>query len=311
MILSVSRRTDIPAFYSEWFMNRIRDKYVMVRNPMNYHQVSRISLTPEVVDCIVFWSKNPAPLIPLLKEIEKDYPFYFQYTLNAYDADIEPNLPSLEDRIRTFRSLAEEYGKEHVIWRYDPIILSEKYDIPWHTAEYSYLADQLTGYTDCCVFSFVDMYDKVRRNMTGLGCRDITARQQAEIASVVHAIAENHHIELRSCAEEIDLDSLGITHSRCIDPDLIKKIIGCPIRAKKDTAQRGYCQCVESIDIGQYNTCRHGCKYCYANFSNKTVIENALAHNPKSPLIVGWPETDDKVSDRKVNSIKDEQISLF
>jgi len=136
MILSVSRRTDIPAFYTEWFMNRIHEKYVLTRNPMNYHQVSRTSITPDVVDFIVFWLKNPAPLLPYLDEIGRDYPFYFQFTLNPYNQDLEPNLPAQEERIDTFRRISENYGKGRVIWRYDPIILSQKYDLSWHMDQF-------------------------------------------------------------------------------------------------------------------------------------------------------------------------------
>ena len=165
MILSVSRRTDIPAFYSDWFVNRLREKYVMVRNPMNYHSISQIDLSPQIVDCIVFWSKNPQPLFKYLDELDENYKFYFQYTINAYDKDVEPNLPSLDERIDNFIFLSKRYGKEKVIWRYDPILITDKYNVEWHIKQFEYISNRLKGYTDACIYSFVDLYDK---NITNL-----------------------------------------------------------------------------------------------------------------------------------------------
>ena len=153
MILSVSRRTDIPAFYSDWFINRLREEVVWVRNPMNYHSISQISLAPNVVDCIVFWSKNPQPMFKYLDEIESKYKFYFQYTINAYEKDLEPNLPSLDERLNNFIYLAKRYGKERVIWRYDPIIITPKYNLEWHIKRFEYIANKLKDYTTTCVFS--------------------------------------------------------------------------------------------------------------------------------------------------------------
>ena len=157
MILSVSRRTDIPAFFSKWFINRIREGYVLVRNPMNYHQISKINLSPKSIDCIVFWTKNAKPMLPYLKEIGEQYPFYFQYTLNAYGKDIEQNLPPLNERLKTIKMLSQTIGKERVIWRYDPILLSPTYNIEWHVEQFKILAQELSNYVETCVFSFLDL----------------------------------------------------------------------------------------------------------------------------------------------------------
>lgn len=311
MILSVSRRTDIPAFYSEWFINRIREGFVMVRNPMNYHGVSRISLSPDLVDCIVFWSKNPAPLLPYLDQIAEKYPFYFQFTLNAYGTDIEPNLPAICERFDTFRYISEKYGKESIIWRYDPVMLTEQYSIDWHIRNFTYIADQLKGYTNSCVFSFVDIYDKVKNNLKAENVVQLTQNEINIIAREFSGIAHANAITLKTCAEEVDLDEYGIEHSCCVDPALISKLVRCDISAKKDINQRQICGCVESIDIGQYNTCKHGCKYCYANYSQSSVQKCFAAHIPTSPLLIGGIEPSDKITDRKVKSIKQSQISLF
>ena len=183
MILSVSRRTDIPAFYMPWFMNRLREGYVMVRNPMNYHQVSRVSLSPEVIDCMVFWTKNAIPLTPHLGEIALQYPFYIQYTLNPYGRDLEPGLPPLAQRLASACAIAEQFGSKHVVWRYDPIMLTEQYTADWHIEQFAAMADALKGSARDCVFSFVDLYDKVQANLRGLGVRICSDGEMDRIAA--------------------------------------------------------------------------------------------------------------------------------
>ncbi len=311
MILSVSRRTDIPAFYAEWFMNRIREGFVMTRNPMNYHQVSRIPLSPDVVDFIVFWSKNPAPLLPHLDEIKEHYPFYFQFTVNAYARNMEPNIPELKERVATFRTIAERYGKDRVIWRYDPMILARGYDVAWHLNRFKMLAEGLSGYADTCVFSFVDIYDKIKGNLKNAEYIPFTHESEQELAYGLSRIASGYQLKLKTCAEGIDLEEYGIEHSCCIDPERIKRILACPIKSRKDPVQRDECHCVESIDIGQYNTCKHGCRYCYANYSMPSVERSFSMHDSLSPLLIGHLEKEDKVNDRAVKSLKQAQTSLF
>ena len=311
MILSVSRRTDIPAFYSEWFMNRIKEGYVMVRNPMSYHAISKVNIRPDVVDCIVFWTKNPAPIMPYLPELDAQYKYYFQYTINAYDAEIEPNLPALNKRIDNFIALSKKLGKDRVIWRYDPIIITEKYNLDWHKKAFEYIASKLSDFTDSCVFSYLDMYDKIVGNMRTVNALPMSAEVMETIAISLNGIAATQNIKLKTCSEDIDLSALGIERSCCIDPRLIASILGRNLHAKKDPNQRASCGCVESIDIGQYNTCRHGCKYCYANYSTQSVNANARKHDPFSPMLLGNVEDGDKVTERKVKSLIDDQISFF
>ena len=311
MILSASRRTDIPAFFSEWFMNRIREGFVMARNPMNYNHISKINLSPEVVDCIVFWSKNPAPLVPFLDEIKKAYPFYFQYTINGYERDLEPNLPSIDERIRTFLDISEKYGKDSVVWRYDPIILTDRYTPEWHTKTFARIAERLKGYTDTCVFSFVDLYDKVKNNMKQFAVFPLSEAETETISAAFSRVAMANGMKLNTCSEAVDLSRYNIGRSCCIDKSRIEKLTGCEIKAKKDNNQRPECGCIESVDIGQYNTCLHGCKYCYANYSRASVETAFEKHDPHSPLLVGNIGQNDKITERKVKSIKEQQISLF
>lgn len=301
MILSVSRRTDIPAFYSEWFYNRLKEGFVYVRNPMNIHQVSKVMLSPEVVDCIVFWSKNPRPMLARLDEL-KDYMYYFQYTINAYDKGMEQSVPSKEGIINTFKELSDKIGPKRVIWRYDPILLTEKMDADYHVKYFEEIAKRLEGRTNTCVISFVDLYKKTQQNLKDTTAREPSMNEMIEMAARLFVIAHRYGIAVQTCAEEIALESVGVKHGRCIDNALIEDLLGVKLVVSKDPNQRKECGCVQSIDIGEYNTCAHGCKYCYANFKDGVVARNRATHNPLSPLLVGELGPEDKVTERKLFS---------
>lgn len=311
MILSVSRRTDIPNYYSEWFYNRIKEGYVYVRNPMNVHQVSRIDLSPEVVDCIVFWTKNPEPMIGRLDELA-EYKYYFQFTLTGYGRDIESGIPhKKEQMIPVFQKLSEKIGGRKVIWRYDPIIFTNKYTPEYHLRAFEQIADALRGYTNKCVISFVDIYAKNKKSMVEIGAYNIDESVLMEFAGKLSEIAKTNGITICSCAETIDLSKCGIEHNCCIDKKLIEDIIGCRIKAGKDKNQRPECGCVESIDIGTYNTCKNGCKYCYANYNMDSVMKNCGKYDDKSPILCEILTGEDRINERKVKSIKVEQLSMF
>ena len=301
MILSVSRRTDIPAFYSDWFFNRLREGFVCVRNPMNIHQVSKIMLSPEVIDCIVFWSKNPRPMLSRLDEL-KDYMYYFQFTINAYDRGFEVGVPKKEGIINTFKELSEKIGPKRVIWRYDPILLTEKMDKEYHYRYFEEIAKRLEGYTTTCVISFVDLYKKTQSNLKDTQAREPSFKEMLEMAARLFLIANKYGITIQTCAEEIALDSVGVKHGKCIDNALIEDLLGVKLVVSKDPNQRKECGCVQSIDIGEYNTCAHGCKYCYANFKESVVLQKRAMHDPSSPLLVGNVGPDDKVTERKLFS---------
>lgn len=311
MIISASRRTDIPAFYSEWFFNRIKDGYVLVRNPMNIHQVSRISLSPDVVDCIVFWTKNPKPMMSRLDEL-KGYNYYFQFTLNSYSTDVEPNVPSKgKDILNTFFELSDMVGPERIIWRYDPIIVTEKYSIEYHATYFEKLAQALSGKFGRCVISFVDEYKKNAKNFRDNGLKELERIQMADIAQRFSEIAKRYSFKIYTCAEQIDLSDYGIEHNSCIDKELIESLVGAKLKVQKDKTQRDECGCVDSIDIGSYNTCTHGCKYCYANFSSGVVLNNFSCYDPNSPLLCSLLQPEDKVTERPMKSLIDNQLDLW
>lgn len=310
MIISASRRTDIPTYYSEWFMNRIREGYALARNPMNAHQVSHISLSPEVVDGIVFWTKNPAPMLDKLPQL-KDYMYYFQFTLNAYEQDVEAGVPLKHKYIvPTFQRLSEMIGPERVVWRYDPILLSDKYTFDYHVKYFELLAKKLASYTQKCTISFLDMYVKTEHNVAGLNIQPWTLELQDAMAKSLAEIAHSYGLELETCAEGIELEKYGIKHAHCIDGELFAKLLGCPLKVGKDKNQRKECGCVDSVDIGAYNTCRNGCRYCYANFNAKMVQNNQQRHNPLSPLLLGELQPGDKVTERKMTSCLERQGGL-
>lgn len=311
MILSVSRRTDIPNYYSEWFFNRLKDGFLYVRNPMNFHQISEIKISPDVVDCIVFWTKNPLPMMERLDELEA-YNYYFQFTLTGYGNDVERNLPNKKTSvIPIFQELSNKIGKEKVVWRYDPIFFSNRYNVQYHLKAFRSIAEALSGYTEKCVISFLDIYPKNKKNMDNLLSYDLSDSELRGFAKELSNIAKENHIKIGSCAEKVDLDEYGIIHNSCIDKELIEKIIGCKLKINKDKNQRIECGCVESVEVGTYNTCKNGCVYCYANYSAKSVESNFQKYDPLSPLLCGHIEKDDKISTRKVVSLKETQISIF
>lgn len=312
MILSASRRTDIPAFYSEWFFRRIEEGFVCVRNPMNAYQVSRISLSRDVVDCIVFWTKNPEPMLNSLGKLA-DYDYYFQFTLNDYDKDAEPRVPELSRRIETFLRLSEALGKERVIWRYDPIFFSEKYTPEWHLKSFEMIAAALSEHTEKCVFSFVDIYpSKNGGNLNRLGFRQLDPAELDSFAGELAKIAKQNDLDIATCAEAVDLAKHGISHNSCIDKQLIERITGAALKVGGDN-QREHCGCVKCDDIGSYDTCPHGCVYCYANFRPQIVSDKLKAYDANSPLLCDKITEADKVTERPVKSYKTDssQLTLF
>lgn len=304
MILSVSRRTDIPNYYSDWFFNRIKKGFLYVRNPMNAHQVSSIDLSPNVIDCIVFWTKNPANMLDRLGEL-KGYDYYFQFTVTGYGQDVEQNLPDKKQVIiPTFKKLSETIGKEKVIWRYDPILINEKYTVEYHVKAFAEIARELSEYTEKIIISFVDLYAKTQRNTKDLNMRGLTDEEMLALGSSLAKIASEYDLRIESCAENIDLRSVGIEHGHCVDRELIERITGFKMKCEKDKNQRAECGCFDSIDIGSYNTCKNGCKYCYANFNQDRVKQNAEKYNVVSPILCGKLSIDDKVTERAMQSFK-------
>ena len=313
MIISASRKTDIPAFFAEWFFNRIREGYVLSRNPMNAHQISRIPLDPEVVDCIVFWTKNPGPMLQRLDEL-KDFRYYFQFTLTGYGKDLEANLPDKRKvLIPAFRHLSDTVGPDRVIWRYDPIAFNETYTPENHLSAYRQIAEALKGYTEKSVISFVDIYQtKNKTALDSLKISEASDETMYSFASRLYDIASANDMKIATCAEKIDLTPIGIEHNSCIDKDLIERICGGRIKVRKDQSQRAECGCVASRDIGSYNTCLHGCRYCYANFKPDSVKATFARYDPSSPILCDSVDEagGDRISDAKAVSLIDKQIGM-
>lgn len=311
MIISASRRTDIPTYYSNWLFNRLKEEYVLVRNPMNIHQIGRINLSPDVVDGIVFWTKNPVPMLNRLSELER-YNYYFQFTLTAYDKDVEPNIPSKNNIIiPAFQQLSKSIGKEKVIWRYDPIFFNDRYTMEYHCKYFRVLAAKLGDYTEKCTVSFLDFYRNTSRNTQPLKIHPESKEQQIELMQRFSEIAKEYGFYIDTCSEAIELDRFGITHAHCIDRERFERIGKCKLAVGKDQNQRPECGCIASIDIGTYNTCKNGCLYCYANYSHNTVMRNTQVHNPLSPLLFGEVCHDDAIKERKMVSLKECQLTLF
>ncbi len=305
MIITACRRTDIPALYPQWFLNRLKAGEVLVPNPYNRKKVSRISLSPDTVDCIAFWTKNPEPILPFLKEIdEMGYQYYFQMTITDYDSDMETELPSIAESMATFLLVSEMLGKERMDWRFDPIILNEKYTVPYHLEKFEMMCEWMHKATTRCIISFVDTY----KDSPFL---ELEQEDMIELAEGLSKIARNYQLPIYTCSEKIDLSRYGIQHGACIDKEKIHKLIGYKVDLKKDPGQRRECGCAESIDIGMYDTCIHGCKYCYATGSLESAKKKYGQHDPGSLLLTGNLKGDEVITDKEVRSSRDNQLSLF
>jgi len=311
MILSASKRTDIPNYYSDWFFNRIKVGFLYVKNPMNANQISEINVSKDVVDCIVFWTKNPTPMLERLPEID-DYMYYFQYTITGYGKDVEPGLPDKKEvLIPTFIKLAEKIGKKRMIWRYDPILLNHKYDINYHLHAFEEIAKKLNGYTEKVVISFLDRYAKINANMNKLNVLDFTDEIMFEIAEKIAIIARKYDLTVETCAEKIVLQDFGIKKGSCIDKALIEELIGCELNVGNGVRSPGSaCGCFANHDIGTPDSCRTGCTYCYATTHGK-VNNCAKMYDPNSPLLCGVIGENAKITIRPVKSLKGKQIRLF
>ncbi len=305
MIISASRRTDIPALYPEWFMNRLRAGEVLVQNPYNRKKVNRIALSPDTVDCIAFWTKNPEPMLPYLKELDcMGYKYYFQMTITDYDKDLECNVPDTADAMATFLLMSEMIGKEKIDWRFDPILLNDKYTIEYHLEKFEMMCRWLHKATTRCIISFVDSYkDSIYP--------ELKKTEIEKLAKGLSEIAGKYKLPLYTCAEKINLSKYGIQKGSCVDKDKIHRLIGYKVDLKKDTGQRKECGCIESIDIGVYDTCTHGCKYCYATSSFSNAERKREHHDFYLPMLTGELKGDEIVIDREVASSRDNQISLF
>ena len=308
MILNTGNRTDIPAYYSEWFYNRIREGYVLTRNPYNPNLVMRYRLHPDVVDCISFCTKNPEPMLGRMKEIG-DFGQMWHVTITPYGKDIESGVPDKEKVMESFKRLSGIVGLNGISWRYDPIFITDTYSLDFHVQSFEKMAKNLSGYTDNCVISFIDLYAKTKRNFSGV--REVSRQDRITLAKEFVKIGKQYKIEIRSCCEGTELAEYGVNVSGCMTKPVIERAIGTSLdMAKPQKPAREGCDCLLGNDIGMYNTCGHGCLYCYANYDKKTVEQNMRQHDTKSPILIGNVTADDEIREAKQVSFCSGQMFL-
>ena len=293
MILNTGGRTDTVQYYSEWLLNRFREGYVLSRNPLFPNLINRIELTPETIDVVVFCSKDYAPILDRQHEISDHFNCYYHYTITAYEKDIEPRVPSIEQSIETCKRLAALVGKEKIAWRYDPVLLTDTYTIERHLETFDRMARELTPYVSRCVFSFVEMYKKLEVNMPEL--RPLTDEQKRTLAQGLGAIAKNYGLYLQTCATREDYEEFGIHRSGCMTTEIFSEALGINFKRQTHKGNRHGCACMESRGLGDYNSCPNGCRYCYANKDHAKALENYRLHDPNSPLLLGHVQESDTI----------------
>ena len=309
MIINTGQRTDIPAFYSKWFINRIREGFVLVRNPYYPTIVTKFILDPKVVDVIGFCTKNPRPMFPYLDEI-KNFGQFWYVSITGFEKDLEPNVPPINQVIEDFRFLSNKVGKRAIGWRYTPIIVTEKYTKEYHIKMFEHIASELEGYTSLVAFGFVDLYPKLMKNHPEI--KDTDDETKIEIAKAFMETAKKHHMDLRLCSKEKWLKDYGVDVEGCMRINDYENSIDASLDVKqKMEARKSYCACYLSNDIGSYNSCMHLCKYCYANGNENQIRRNYLNHDDNSPLLIGHLQEEDKIREAKQESYKNGTISLF
>lgn len=307
MIINTGQRTDIPAFYLEWFANRLKKGFVCVRNPYNLNRVSRYRLDPSVVDVIGFCTKNPAPMFPYMGLL-KNYGQCWFVTITPYGRDIEPNVPDKHKLLEDFQKVSKTVGIKSVGWRYDPIFISEKYTSDYHLHAFEQIASTLDGYTKTVVISFIDLYPKVRKNFPE--AQEVTKEMRLLLGRRMIEIAAAHGMTVKPCAEGDELAAFGADCGGCMRISDYEKAIGKQLNAPKRKGARAECACYLSCDIGAYNTCRHLCRYCYANAEVGKVLANSRRHDPASPFLIGNYMEGDEIHDVPQQSWINEQEVL-
>lgn len=294
MILNASGRTDIVAFYMPWFMNRYKEGFVDVRNPFNQKLVNRIYF--EDVDLILFCTKNPIPLLKHIKKINKK--ILLHVTLTSYKSDIEPNVPTKGKIIETIKKLSEIIGKDNIYIRYDPIFISDKYNLSYHINSFDKLCSYLKGYVNKIIVSFIDDYKNVRKNLKEINYKNLNEEDYKEIGIKFSESAKKNGMTVQTCCEERNLVEYGFIKDDCLSHTLAFKLTG-KVYKKYYARNNKNCKCVEMVDVGVYNSCKHFCKYCYANYDEKIVNKTYEKHNPNSSLLIGNLESDDIIRIRK------------
>ena len=308
MILNTGSRTDIPAFYSDWFYNRIKAGYVLSRNPYYPAQITKYLLNPEVVDVLVFCTKNPLPMLERISLLSSFDLFWF-VTITPYGKEIEPYVPPKEQVITYFQQLSALVGRNRTSWRYDPIFITDKYSVDYHIEQFGQMAEALSGYTDQCVVSFIDLYEKTKRNFRGI--RSVTRKEQVKLIDAFSEIAKKNGLQVHLCCENAELVRENVDADGCMSKAVLEKALGCKLNVPQKKMARKECSCLLGADIGAYNTCGHGCLYCYANYDRETVVKNRKLHNAFSPLLIGELSECDVIKHAEQRSWKNGQLDIF
>lgn len=309
MFIQVGMRTDIPAFYSEWFVNRLQDGLVLVRNPYNSHIVTSYILSPDVVDLIAFCTKNPAPMLDKISYLE-NYRQYWSVTITPYNTDIEPRVPYYDDVILSFIKLSKLVGAKAMGWRYDPIIINHKYNIGYHIASFRKIAERLAGYTHSVVISFIQLYPKVRRNF--FDTIELGKDSQLALANSLVKIAKEFDMVIRPCGTLRQLPIVGADLRGCATAEFYERVldISLSIPSYVNRRVRSECSCLLSGDIGAYDSCPHLCRYCYANTNRDSVWRNYYQHDVNSPFLIGGRQVDDIIKFAKQESWIRRQVQM-
>lgn len=298
MIISASRRTDIPAFYLGWLLRRLDEGFVLVRNPVRPRQVARVAFDESAVDCIVYWTKDPRPMLRRLDDLSR-IPYYVQMTINSYGPPLEPQSPDADAAVEALIALSQSIGRHRVRWRYDPVVMGGAFGTAYHVQRFGALAERLAPHIEMCIFSFLDTYRKNDKRLAALGYRSPTQCERDSLTMAFSQTARQYGLILASCCEPSEQRKPGVKQAHCIDTQLVGRIIGRQFDHRPDRNQRGGCGCSQSIDIGAYDTCLHGCLYCYANGRPERTEKSVRAHDPASPLLSGHVEPKDVVYDRQ------------
>ena len=308
MIINTGQRTDIPAFYTPWFINRLKAGFVMARSPYDPRFVTRYRLSPDVVDLIGFCTKNTAPMLAHMDLLKPFHTFWY-VTITPYGREIESNVPGKKSVLESFKRLSDIVGIDSVGWRYDPIFISDDYPVERHVRAFEYMAKALAGYTKTAVISFIDLYEKTKRNFPE--ARAMSEAERLTLGEAFCEIGRAHGMTIRPCAEGNELAQFGADCGGCMTVAMYERAIGRRLKIPRVPPARTACACYLGGDIGAYNTCGHFCRYCYANYDADVVKKNMRRHDPASPLLIGHLTPDDVVHDAKQESWIDPQLTLI
>lgn len=305
----IDGRTDIIQYYSQWLENRFKEGFLYTRNPAYPTKVHKIILDHDHIDAIMFTSKNYEPGLEFIKKIDKEFSCIYHYTITGYGKDIEPGVPTLGNRITTCQKISDIVGPEKVFWRYDPVLLDKKHSLDFHASFFELIAQNLTGYVNRCIYSYVNLYEKVKRHMPEL--KPWTDESKIEVAKVLGRIAKENKIPIQTCNCNLDLSEYGIGKSGCITKEIIESCLNIHVKDKKPNGSLGCGFCYPVVNIGQYNTCLNKCKYCYASKDFDECERNFNKHNPNSPYLIGDGTHYDEIVEYKNYTIQSNELNLW